>query len=222
MKIPSTPSETILDDSWQLYMAIACKERCLNNVSFTFSCETDTFADVLEKFETRWGDYYAFYKDAVPFALETPKTQHKADSCNTHCNKPGVIAARCQTASLELAPKPGYSLNIIDSQGERIGGLCGDAAALREYVFLPNHDTSTKFDFIALSLSSHNIMPYSREELDIKNYYDVDGNALPKVPVVNVLMIGWEGGFAYRRALGWIYLVDWAKLEREWKDVLLH
>ncbi|CAO2650841.1 Nn.00g091380.m01.CDS01 [Neocucurbitaria sp. VM-36] len=214
---PRIPSETILDDNWQLYMAIACRERCLENISFTFSCETETFTDVLEKFKIRWRDYHAFHKEAWPFLLEASKTQH-----NANCNKFGVVAARCETASLGLAPKPSYSLNITNSQGERIGELCGDAAALREYVYSPSHDTSMNFDFIALSLSGVNIMPYSREELGMKNYYDVDGNALPKVPVVNVLMIGWEGGYAYRRALGWIYLIDWAKLEKEWKDVLLH
>lgn len=48
-----------------------------------------------------------------------------------------------------------------------------------------------------------------------------DGKALAKVPIVNVMMIEWDGTFGHRREPGFVYLVDWMKLRREWKEIML-
>lgn len=206
------------DDDWQVYMAIACRDGCLENTSFHLSLASDNFSAVRDLFNTRWKDYRTFCKDAIPLSIKVDELPHDVITQNT---KPGVIATRCPTTFLSLAPKPTYFFNILNLEGERIGELCGDAAHLREQATSPGYDKSIKFEFIALSLSGIRIMPYSSKELGPKNYIDADDNSLAKVPIVNVLMIAREGSFAHRRELGWVHLMDWAKLRREWKVVVL-
>ncbi|ODH13701.1 hypothetical protein ACO22_06992 [Paracoccidioides brasiliensis] len=114
----------------------------------------------------------------------------------------GVIATKCQAAFLHLSPRPSYSSNIINEDGERIGELCGDTARLRREqgpwllrLAMAHHRTSrsNSLPFHCLASGSCLIGP--------KNYYDVNGNALAKVPIVNVLMITRDGDFARRREL---------------------
>lgn len=96
-------SETSLDDDWQLYMAVACGERCIENVSLTFSCTTNTSADIRERFSSHWGDYFAFKKDVWPLTLKIVELRQNTDDRNKHPIKPGVIVTRCTTTSLRLA-----------------------------------------------------------------------------------------------------------------------
>ncbi|EEH19098.2 hypothetical protein PABG_01417 [Paracoccidioides brasiliensis Pb03] len=114
----------------------------------------------------------------------------------------GVIATKCQAAFLHLSPRPSYSSNIINEDGERIGELCGDTARLRREqglwllrLAMAHHRTSrsNSLPFHCLASGSCLIGP--------KNYYDVNGNALAKVPIVNILMITRDGDFARRREL---------------------
>ncbi|KAK4869279.1 hypothetical protein LT330_006279 [Penicillium expansum] len=199
------------DDDWQLYMAIAIKEGCVGDVSLDFSLATDNFPTVRELFNTRWQDYHLFRREAIPLTI---KTSGLPRGISTE----GVIATRSHTALLRVTPRPLYSFDIINSEGDIIGDFCGDAAKLREEALSPGYNSCAEFEFIALSLSG--IRPISEESIQ-KNYVDVDGNSLNKVPIVNVLMIANNGGFAHRRALGWIYLIDWARLRREWKTIVL-
>ncbi|EEH47933.2 uncharacterized protein PADG_04017 [Paracoccidioides brasiliensis Pb18] len=114
----------------------------------------------------------------------------------------GVIATKCQAAFLHLSPRPSYSSNIINEDGERIGELCGDTARLRREqglwllrLAMAHHRTSrsNSLPFRCLASGSCLIGP--------KKSYDVNGNALAKVPIVNVLMITRDGDFARRREL---------------------
>ncbi|EQL28281.1 hypothetical protein BDFG_08970 [Blastomyces dermatitidis ATCC 26199] len=218
------------DDDWQVYMAIACIEGCLGdkrNAALPFSLRTDNFVTVREMFNKRWKDYHNFCIDVMPstFKLsELPLPGAITQGINPKLA--GIIATKAQAAIFNLEPKPSYSFNITNSSGERIGELCGDAEQLREEharAKAPGSSIapSTKFEFIALSLSGIGIMPYSSKELGLKNYVDADGNALDKVPIVNVLMIAWDGNIARRCQLGWVFLVDWVKVSREWKVVML-
>ena len=209
------------DDDWQVHMAIACRDGCVENISLPFSLTTINFSTVRKMFNARWKDYHMFCMEAIPLAINASELPQAKGGVISHNTKPGAIATRCQEVFLRLAPKPSFSFDIINSEGGRIGELCGDTAKLREQAASPTYDTSVKFEFIALSLSSEKIMAYSEEKLRPKNYIDVDGKSLPRVPIVNVLMIAWEGAFAQRRELGWIYLIDWAKLRREWKTIIL-
>ncbi|OJD21120.1 hypothetical protein ACJ73_07540 [Blastomyces percursus] len=218
------------DDDWQVYMAIACMEGCLGdkrNAALLFSLTTDNFVTVREMFNKRWKDYHNFCKDVMPSIIklnELPLSE--AITQGTNPKLAGIIATKAQAAFFNLEPKPSYSFNITNSSGERIGELCGDAEQLREeHARAKASGSSTapssKFEFIALSLSGIGIMPYSSKELELKNYVDADGNALDKVPIVNVLMIAWDGNIARRCQLGWVFLVDWVKVSREWKVVMI-
>ncbi|KKZ60194.1 hypothetical protein EMCG_05116 [[Emmonsia] crescens] len=224
------PDSNSPDDDWQVYMAIACMEGCMGKeriASLPLSLTTDNFSTVCEMFNRRWKDYYSFCKDAIPSTIKTTELPPpQAITQRTNPKLGGVIATKSQVAFLNLELKPSHSFNITNSSGERIGELCGDAWKLREEhaqakALGSGTIPSNKFEFIALSLSGIGIMPYSSKELGPKNYVDVDGNPLDKVPIVNVLMIAWDGDFARRRELGWVYLVDWAKLRREWRVVML-
>lgn len=203
------------DEDWQVYMAIAIKEGCVGSISLAFSLETDNFLAVRELFNTRWKDYHAFRREAIPLTIKTSEIPR---GVLTGAPKQGVIATKSHTALLRVTPRPSYSFDIINSEGEIIGGLCGDAAKLREQVISPGYNSSAKFEFVALSLSGR---MSSSEEDSRKTYMDVDGNWLNKIPIVYVLMIANNGDFAHRRELGWIYLVDWARLRREWKVMVL-
>ncbi|OQD88065.1 hypothetical protein PENANT_c004G04339 [Penicillium antarcticum] len=203
------------DDDWQVYMAIAIKEGCMGSVPFPFSLATENFQAVHELFNARWKDYLSFRREAIPLTIKTSELPH---GISTDAAKQGVIATRSHTALLRVTPRPYSSFYIINSEGDTIGELCGDAAKLREHVISPGYNSRAEFEFIALSLSG--IGSYSRD-FSRKNYIDVDGNSLKKAPIVNVLMIVNSGGFAHRRELGWIYLVDWAKVQREWKIIVL-
>ncbi|KAJ6006698.1 Heterokaryon incompatibility [Penicillium sp. IBT 35674x] len=204
-----------VDDDWQVYMAIAIKEGCVGSVSLAFSLETDSFATVREIFNTCWKDYHSFRREAIPLTIKTSELPH---GISTNEAKKGVIATESQTVSLRVTPRPYSSLDIINSEGDIIGGFCGDAAKLREQASSPGYNTHTEFEFISLSLSG---AKFQAEDTSLKNYTDVDGNSLNKVPFVNVLMIANSGGFSHRRELGWIYLIDWAKLRREWRTIVL-
>lgn len=222
MEAVNTHLDSNMGDDWQVYMAIACRDGCVENVSFPFPLKTNNFSTVRRMFNTRWKDYYTFCKETILLAIKATEYPQTKDGIIMDGTKPGVIVTRCQTAFLQLAPKSAtYSLNIVNSEGRRIGELCGDAAKLREEVTSAGYDKSVKLEFIALSLSGETIRAYSSEELRAKKYFDIDGSSLAKVPIVNVLMVGWEGSFAHRQGLGWIYLIDWVNLHREWKVVML-
>ncbi|KAL4861358.1 heterokaryon incompatibility protein-domain-containing protein [Aspergillus spectabilis] len=206
------------DENWQLYMAIAIKEGCVESVTLPFSLESDNFGTVRELFNARWKDYDSFRHESIPVTI---KKHGLPDGVPTDGTKQGIIATRSQTALLRVSPTDTWRVNIINSEGDRIGGLCGDAENLKAEALSGAYNSDVEFEFAALSLSGVAFSNYSGEELLRKSYTDVDGKALSRVPIVNVLMIIRNGGFARRREVGWIELVDWARLRRVWKVVVL-
>ncbi|KAL4746953.1 heterokaryon incompatibility protein-domain-containing protein [Aspergillus terricola var. indicus] len=220
--VNSDPS-SIPDDDWRLYMALAYKEGCLGELSLDlhFDLKKDTFLTVQELSKTRWRDHSEFRNDAIP-VISTMQLS-KLPLSFPELRKKGVIATRAQGTLLKIKPSSTYGFDIInpEGKGDIIGALCGDVTKIREEYACPGYNPDVEFEFIAVSLSGMPIRPYSQEQLSGKNYTDVDGNKLDKIPIVDVLMIGRDGDYAYRRELGWICLVDWARLSREWKVVVL-
>ncbi|KAJ5305974.1 Heterokaryon incompatibility [Penicillium antarcticum] len=208
------------NDGWQVYMAIASKERCVEGVSLAFSLASDSFLTVRELVDTRWKDYESFCKEAFPFTIDVSEMPY---GILTDGIKNGLITTRSQAVLLRIATKtsPVRTIDIINSEGDTIGELCGDADHLRKELTSLGYNAVVEFEFIALSLSGTPIRSYQRDKLGRKNYVDADGNSLEKVPIVNVLMIANSGGLAHRRELGWVYLRDWARLQREQKVVVL-
>ncbi|EDN07037.1 hypothetical protein I7I51_03700 [Histoplasma capsulatum] len=92
---------------------------------------------------------------------------------------------------------------IIQDAGERIRELCGEREEFR------GECSGAKELYLILGTN-----------LGRKTML-ADGKALAKVPIVNVMMIEWDGTFGHRREPGFVYLVDWMKLRREWKVIML-
>ena len=217
----SVRPDSSMDDDWQIYMAIACSHGCVENVSLPLSLQTHSYHTMRDVFNTCWKGYDMPCKETLLLAIQEAEDLKTRDSVDT---QRGIIVTRCQTAFLRLSLKNArWGVNITTLEGEQIGELCGDAVDIREAVTSPVYDISAKVEFSALSLSGQIIPHHSTQELEAKSPTDVEGNSLARVPLVNVLMIGWEGspGLAHRQALGRIYLIDWIKLRREWKMVML-
>lgn len=221
VEVVSVRPNSRMDDDWQIYMAIACSYGCVENVSVPFSLKVHSIYTMRDTFNTCWKGYDMPCKETILLAVQEAeylKTKDRVDI------QPEIIVTRCQTASLRLSASLSTSVvSITDLEGGRIGQLCGNAVSIREEITLPVYDKGTKFEFCALSLSGQRERDHVTPEFEAKKVIDVERNSFAKVPLVNVLMIGWEGstGLAYRRALGWIYLIDWIRLRREWKMIML-
>ena len=217
----SVRPDSSMDDDWQIYMATACSHGCVENVSLPLSLRTHSYHTMRDIFNTCWKGYDMPCKETILLAIQEAEYLRTRDSVDA---QRGIIVTRCQTAFLRPSPKvSAWGVNITTLEGEQIGELCGDAVDIRKEVTSPAYDTSATIEFSAISLSGQMIPHYSTPELEAKSLTDVEGNSLARVPIVNVLMIGWEGslGLAHRQALGRIYLIDWVKLRREWKTVML-
>ncbi|KAL3477055.1 heterokaryon incompatibility protein-domain-containing protein [Aspergillus californicus] len=220
--VHSDPDSMPADD-WTLYMALAYKENCLGGLSLDldFELKKDILQTVQELSKIRWRDHRESRNEAISVTLAVQLSELSLSI--PEVEKKGVIPTIAQSTVLKVKPRPRYGFDIIKSKGKGdiIRFLCGDAAKLREEFEDPSYNPDVELEFIAVSLSGVSIQPYSQEQLSGKNYTDVDGNRLDKVPIVNVLMVDRNGDFTYRRELGSIWLVDWAKLLREWKAVVL-
>ncbi|OCK77022.1 HET-domain-containing protein [Lepidopterella palustris CBS 459.81] len=214
-------TETKMDEGWEIYMAISCAEGCVRNAFTSWSLKTNTFSTVRETFSARWPNYHTFCKDA----LQSPELSQWSEYLDISVNdiKQGAILTIAQTAFLRLGERPSknYGLGILDSEGNVVGELCGEVTQLREEVISAQYVKNNMYEFISFSLSGLHIRPYSGKERETKNYSDMDGKPLSMLPIVNLLMIGRRGKCAYRRELGWIYLKDWVKADREWNTVII-
>ncbi|KAH8672796.1 heterokaryon incompatibility protein-domain-containing protein [Tricladium varicosporioides] len=216
---------TTMDNDWQVYMAIACSEGCVAKSSLTVQLQNSSFSHLRESFNSQWQDYHAFFEGMINMISVAIKNKQNSalfsqiNDCLDYL-KPGVLLTWTQTGFLRLVKEPRKSgLRLVDSKGEFVGGICGDAVQLEREVTSSLSDTNTLFEFIAISLSGMRIRAGTSGEQ--KNYFDMDGSSLAMLPIINLLLIVRRGPHAYRRELGWIYLVDWARVDREWKVVLL-
>ena len=209
-------SETEMDEDWGLYMAIACEIGLMGSIPITWSLKTDSFSAIRERFSAAWPDYHTFCTKALQ-SIYSPEWCQKTNSFMPAMKK-GVLMTITQSGFLRLKERTReYGLSLIDSEGDIVGRLCGDAARLHSEVTSPHYDKNAWHEFIALSLSGHT----GFEEKDPKEYLDVDGTRLDSLLVVNLLMVGRRGLYTHRRELGWVYLKDWAKIHREWKMIML-
>ena len=60
--------ETEMDDTWSLYMAIACEQGLVGSISTCWSPKTDSCSTICERFNMRWPDYHTFCKEALQSA----------------------------------------------------------------------------------------------------------------------------------------------------------
>ncbi|KAF7504687.1 hypothetical protein GJ744_001968 [Endocarpon pusillum] len=214
-------SDTEVDDGWSVYMAIACEEGLVGSISTCWSPKIDSFSTICERFNMRWPDYPTFCKEAIQSA-QSPQWCQKTNSL-IPAMRQGDLFTTAQSGLLRLRDSFPYTgLSIIDSAGDFVGELCGEVTRLRNEVTSPHHDQNALYEFIALSLSGLDFdVCSSIEEIETKNYFDVDSKPLDALPIVYLLMVGWRGKYAYRKELGWVYMKDWIKVDREWKVVML-
>jgi hypothetical protein len=202
---------TEVDADWQIYMVIASQEGCLRNVPAIKSVITG------EKTRVCWPDYHTFCRDVLLNSEESRNPNQP-----THNASSGFLTNVAQTAFLQLGERQSRrkGLNIIDSDGNAIGELCGEVTKFRKEALVQSNRNS-QYEFIAVSLSSLHIFPWTGHEQQTKNYFDGNGEALEMLPIVNVLLIERKEELAYRKELGWIYLKEWGRLDRHWRSVVL-
>ena len=222
---------TEMDDDWEVCMAIACEEGCLRKMGWCWSSTADTFATIYANFTAHWPDYYAHCKDA----LRPPEPPEMPEWFETLIDlaenpRPGIIFALTHCTSLRLestSRRSLYAISIYNHQGNFIGAICGDARHLEDELKCPDYNNETTYEFIALSVSGEILDSNSYFDMDEKSlqernqYFDVEGQVLKSVPIVNLLMIERSEKYACRKQLAWVYLKQWGQLQREWKVVRL-
>lgn len=208
-----------IESVWRNYMAIACSEGCVMSDSDSLPAQ-DTWTGSYAAPHKRWPDYQAFYQQLSGFRTEVP-----SDIRQTMRDTPGVLLGQAQSAlfDLEVADYDPRRVEIIDSHDNIVGELHGRAIRIRQRL-MPQEGSDyrdlCRFEFIALALSRKGERSDGDQGIE-KTYVDVLGDGPSNAPVVEVMLIAWQGPIAYREALGWIYLVDWAASPRQWKTIIL-
>ncbi|KAF2812976.1 HET-domain-containing protein [Mytilinidion resinicola] len=226
--------ETEVDDDWALIMANAVSEGCTSIDPLSLrrhDQDSRTFQDTFNRY---WVTYNAFCVQAAQCAeqciseqVEKPFELDQSDNMDMKFINRVLIITLTQSALLRLdsddkMPSRYSGPGIFNEAAEKIGGLCGHCESLVRELRSGRDHKSTKHEFIALSLSGHTgrwLM--ESEELQVRRYHNNKGDKLRHIPIVNVLLIGWRGQYAYRRELGWIFLKDWAEARREWRRIPL-
>lgn len=211
-------AETRVDEEWEIFMALASEEGCFPNAPVSWSSKSYTFGETRNKFHARWSSYHAFCIDAFLSSEASQRFEDKDVSMKDL--ERGRILAVAQVALFRLKERS-YGLEILDSEYNVIGELCGDVTKMREEYLFPEHDKDTLYEFVSISLSGLHIQPYTGKERATKNYSDAADVSLLTLPIVNLLMIGRGEKYAYRKELGWVYLRDWATTNRKWKMIIL-
>ncbi|EEH37893.2 hypothetical protein PAAG_00814 [Paracoccidioides lutzii Pb01] len=119
-----SPDSNNPDDDWQIYMAIACREGCVEEhiPSLLFSPTTHDFGGVRAMFDMRWRDSSSFCKEAIPSTTKASELPLPTVTHVTKVRPGGIIARKCQAAFLHMSPRPSNSFNI-NEDGERIGEI---------------------------------------------------------------------------------------------------
>lgn len=205
----------------QLFLALAMKEGCIQSKKPCVDLERDSFPDLQAQFTSQWPTYLDAYKEVrqiSPLKSSRPN---------------GVLFTNAYAASFRIGSK-----FIKNSSGMVIGSVYQMFHSFmdeepREF---PNVEA------IALSISGNGEMGemLSRIGLDIPvnpnmwdeddipketlrdfTYFDCDDVPILPVPVVNIMIISWEDGYARRVAPGWIALKQWSSVDWTLKEIWL-
>lgn len=198
----------------QLAFALAIDEGCFEGEIKCSISQDDSFRSLDTRLTKRWPKYMNAYAE-LPDII-SPKEGPRSD---------GLIFTRAQSALLYVDCHW-----IKNSEGGAIGELFPDPR-------LPQVQ-NLSMEFIALSIStgrgvrsrlcrkeeSFPERPFSNPtdfRYNGMTYVDCDDRPLGKIPVVNVMLISRKGDVARRVAIGYIFLTQWGKAERKFKDVWL-
>jgi hypothetical protein len=203
-----------MDKDWRLSMALTFSETGITK-GWTISLARQSWSDIHAAATQRWPDYSVFYRDVSLFADITPSIARQIRQ-----KTPGAMLGRAHVAILGLDSKIAWA-NILDTQGQKVGQLCGVTPRIAMDSEALEDSKANKFEFIALSLFGKYRNNVSEDEWENKRHTDGQGEKIEELPLVHVMLIAWEGPVAHREAIGWVYLIDWVAAARKWKTIIL-
>jgi hypothetical protein len=209
--------DTCIDQDWRLLMHLTFSEMGIPDGG-TVTLAQRTWADVHAAATKRWPDYSMFYKELSQFADRTTTIARQIRQ-----KIPGAILGRAQIAHFALDAKDAWA-NILNIRGEKVGQLYGVTPHIATRTNIQEGaevEELHRFEFMALSVFGKDKIKVSVDEWDHKRHTDSQGERIEEVPMIQVMLVAWNGPVAHREALGWVYLLDWAAAVREWKTIIL-
>ena len=239
------------NDECLLFLGLAWSQGCVEaDYPFELHEDT-TFPYLKTCITSRWLCHYTYWQEAFQshgnsearstFLESLSRALDDRMTLSILQSHPKVISTRAQSALFRLNPPDNRShdYTIIDDRNDMIGLLIGKDSQLQAELSA-SIETREKLEFIALSVSKSNEVlqhdgsaeggsfRYSRAEAIVDDesksdltYYDKDGTALIPLPVVNIMLVRWNGPLAHRMSIGWIYLTKWTKAQPQFKLILL-
>jgi len=206
-----------LDKDWRLLMSLIYSEAGIAQ-DWGVSLQDETWNDIHEAATKRWPDYSAFHKQLPGVADDLHLIAHQEGR-----KTPGTIVGRTQTALFRLDSRDQWA-NILNAQGAVVGQMYGATPRIARRVD-SSLDTDSQqvcnLEFMALSVFGKDRASTLVSIWMTRRYADANGEKLHTVPMVQVILIAWDGHVAHREGLGWVYLGDWAAATRTWKTIVL-
>lgn len=206
-----------LDRDWRLLMSLIYSEAGIAH-DCSVSLQDETWNDIHQAATKRWPDYSAFHKQLSGVADDLQSIAHQEGR-----KTPGTIVGRTQTALFRLDSKDQWA-NILSAQGTVVGQMYGATPRTARRVdssLNTNSQQVCNFEFMALSVFGKDRASTLVSVWMTRRYGDANGEKLHTVPMVQVMLIAWDGDVAHREGLGWVYFADWAAATRTWKTIIL-
>ncbi|SPO01926.1 uncharacterized protein DNG_04599 [Cephalotrichum gorgonifer] len=212
---------------------------------------TAPFIDVGTSLVERWPQYRDFRREAFEKSgspcIEVPDTISEIDgpAIATRAQLASLtLGEHVHERTFGPCYREGVWLEILESAGDCIGVLAPSPSLSGWEV--PSE--GSEFEFIGISISSlpngslgdslgclyspttFNFDSVPSSELAEKlregrhlnfTYWDSDDKPLNPIPIVNVMLIEREGGWARRVSIGWVLLTKWARLEKQRESIVL-
>ena len=172
-----------------------------------------------------WPDYSAYIKQVVPENLFSQADLERPEDLlhDLHGLRKGdVLLTLAQTVALDWnlsTFEDSTGISLLSPTGDSIGEITLLLADQTQYAQLPTLWGPT-VEVMGISLAILTA-PGEGANWPPGKFVHVDGQDFPDIPVVNVLVVEKKGKCLRRRALGWICLGDWVRLEGRWEYLLL-
>ncbi|KAH5337680.1 hypothetical protein HBI67_123680 [Parastagonospora nodorum] len=206
-----------LERDWRLLMSLIYSEAGIA-YDWRVSLQDETWNDIHQAATKRWPDYSEFHKQLPGVADDLQLIAHQEGR-----KTPGTIVGRTQTAFFRLDSKDQWA-NILNAQGTLVGQMYGATPRIARRVdssLNTNSQQLCNLEFMALSVFGKDRASTLVSVWMTRRYADANGEKLHTVPMVQVMLIAWNGHVAHREGLAWVYLADWAAATRKWKTIIL-
>ena len=148
-----------------------------------------------------------------------------------------ALLTRAQTTRFTVSrnqdDRSSRDLSIVDADGNRIGKIEGRDGSVAGLTLTESKESQDLCEFMAISLSQSHAdlgpLRFSGREIKLPFMYprlfhgQDRSQGRYREPVVNVLLISRaeQSWLAHRISVGWVYLADWCKAQREFKTIAL-